>query len=76
MGACLVCATSCSDLYEGTRAAQVTDMRGIQALLQPLEEAGVLVARSEERVSLTHDLRGDPYVCFAGILTLLTSLHA
>jgi len=50
---CPVSATVCSDLYEGTRAAQMTDVRGIQALLQPLEEAGVLVARSRDRVSRT-----------------------
>lgn len=43
----------CSDLYEGTRMAQATDISGIKQILQPLEEKGVLVKRTEEEVCLT-----------------------
>ncbi|KAG5028956.1 hypothetical protein JHK87_012470 [Glycine soja] len=32
-----------SDLYEGTRMAQVTDFSGIKKLIQPFEESGILV---------------------------------
>ncbi|CAI5533074.1 unnamed protein product [Closterium sp. Naga37s-1] len=39
-----------SDLYEGTRAAQVSDMPGIRALLEPLEAAGVLLPRGDEQL--------------------------
>ena len=44
------CLSACSDLYEGTRAAQATDIAGIKALLQPLEDAGVVLPRSLEQV--------------------------
>ncbi|CAJ1943023.1 unnamed protein product [Sphenostylis stenocarpa] len=39
-----------SDLYEGTRMAQVTDISGIKQLIQPLEESGVLVKRTDEEL--------------------------
>ncbi|CAI7875683.1 unnamed protein product [Closterium sp. NIES-53] len=39
-----------SDLYEGTRAAQVSDMPGIRTLLEPLEAAGVLLPRGDEQL--------------------------
>ncbi|KAG5154589.1 hypothetical protein JHK82_012558 [Glycine max] len=32
-----------SDLYEGTRMAQVTDFSGMKKLIQPFEESGILV---------------------------------
>ncbi|KAK6125353.1 hypothetical protein DH2020_040906 [Rehmannia glutinosa] len=37
-----------SDLYEGMRMASVTDLRGVRQLLQPLEESGTLIKRTEE----------------------------
>ncbi|XP_020235032.1 probable amino-acid acetyltransferase NAGS2, chloroplastic [Cajanus cajan] len=39
-----------SDLYEGTRMAQVTDISGIKQLIQPLEESGILVKRTNEEL--------------------------
>nr|XP_007155820.1 hypothetical protein PHAVU_003G234400g [Phaseolus vulgaris]ESW27814.1 hypothetical protein PHAVU_003G234400g [Phaseolus vulgaris] len=39
-----------SDLYEGTRMAQVTDISGIKQLIQPLQESGILVMRTDEEV--------------------------
>ena len=39
-----------SDLYEGTRAARVTDLSGIRAIIAPLEASGVLVRRTDEQV--------------------------
>lgn len=38
--------------YEVTRAATIDDVGGILALIQPLEAAGVLVARSREQLEL------------------------
>lgn len=38
------------DNYDFLRPAQLTDIGGILALLQPLEEQGVLVPRSRERI--------------------------
>ncbi|KAL6013028.1 putative amino-acid acetyltransferase nags1, chloroplastic [Asimina triloba] len=35
-----------SDVYEGTRMAKVTDLPGIRILIQPLEESGALVRRT------------------------------
>ncbi|KAL2528342.1 putative amino-acid acetyltransferase NAGS1 [Forsythia ovata] len=39
-----------SDLYEGTRMARVTDISGIKQLLQPLEESGTLIRRTEKEL--------------------------
>ncbi|CAL5326141.1 unnamed protein product [Camellia sinensis] len=39
-----------SDLYEGTRMARVTDVRRIKQIIQPLEESGALVRRTEEEL--------------------------
>ncbi|KAL2522662.1 putative amino-acid acetyltransferase NAGS1 [Forsythia ovata] len=39
-----------SDLYEGTRMARVADLPGIKQLLQPLEESGTLIRRTEEEL--------------------------
>ncbi|CAA2993499.1 probable amino-acid acetyltransferase NAGS1, chloroplastic [Olea europaea subsp. europaea] len=39
-----------SDLYEGTRMATVADLPGIKQLLQPLEESGTLIRRTEEEL--------------------------
>ncbi|XP_021301002.1 probable amino-acid acetyltransferase NAGS1, chloroplastic [Herrania umbratica] len=39
-----------SDLYEGTRMAKVTDLAGIKQLIQPLEQSGTLVRRSDEEL--------------------------
>lgn len=36
-----------SDLYEGTRMARKTDIPGIKQLIQPLEESGILIRRTE-----------------------------
>ncbi|XP_058228278.1 probable amino-acid acetyltransferase NAGS1, chloroplastic isoform X2 [Rhododendron vialii] len=39
-----------SDLYEGTRMARMTDISRIKQLIQPLEESGALVRRTEEEL--------------------------
>ncbi|XP_061949725.1 probable amino-acid acetyltransferase NAGS2, chloroplastic isoform X2 [Populus nigra] len=39
-----------SDLYEGTRMARVTDLAGIRQIIQPLEESGTLVRRTDEEL--------------------------
>ncbi|KAL0919674.1 hypothetical protein M5K25_011787 [Dendrobium thyrsiflorum] len=39
-----------SDVYEGTRTAGVEDVLGIQQLLQPLEESGTLLRRTNEEL--------------------------
>ncbi|XP_016751005.2 probable amino-acid acetyltransferase NAGS2, chloroplastic [Gossypium hirsutum] len=39
-----------SDLYEGARMAKETDVAGIKQILQPLEESGTLVRRSDEEL--------------------------
>ncbi|KAF5958343.1 hypothetical protein HYC85_005568 [Camellia sinensis] len=39
-----------SDLYEGTRMARVTDVPRIKQIIQPLEESGALVRRTEEEL--------------------------
>jgi len=39
-----------SDLYEGTRMARAVDIPGIKQIIQPLEESGALVRRTEEEV--------------------------
>ncbi|XVF59253.1 hypothetical protein PTKIN_Ptkin07bG0261000 [Pterospermum kingtungense] len=39
-----------SDLYGGARMAKVTDIAGIKQIIQPLEESGTLVRRSDEEV--------------------------
>ena len=41
-----------SDLYEGTRMARVSDVRGIRQIIQPLEMAGTLVRRTDEEVCI------------------------
>ncbi|XP_059293495.1 probable amino-acid acetyltransferase NAGS1, chloroplastic [Lycium ferocissimum] len=40
-----------SDLYEGARMARVSDIPGIKQLLQPLEESGTLIRRTEEELA-------------------------
>ncbi|GLT46814.1 hypothetical protein SLA2020_205440 [Shorea laevis] len=44
-----------SDLYEGTRMAKATDLSGIKQIIQPLEEAGTLVRRTDEELLRTLD---------------------
>lgn len=39
-----------SDVYEGTRMAQDTDLAGMKQILQPLEDSGTLVQRSDEEL--------------------------
>ncbi|XP_019421377.1 PREDICTED: probable amino-acid acetyltransferase NAGS2, chloroplastic isoform X1 [Lupinus angustifolius] len=39
-----------SDLYEGTRMAQVKDISGIKQIMQPLEASGILVKRTDEEL--------------------------
>ncbi|XP_059624021.1 probable amino-acid acetyltransferase NAGS1, chloroplastic isoform X2 [Cornus florida] len=39
-----------SDLYEGTRMARVMDVPGIKQIIQPLEESGTLVRRTDEEL--------------------------
>ncbi|KAL4181784.1 hypothetical protein AMTRI_Chr12g272780 [Amborella trichopoda] len=39
-----------SDVYEGTRMARVTDIAGVKRLIQPLEESGALVRRTDEEL--------------------------
>ncbi|KAL2348303.1 hypothetical protein Fmac_002303 [Flemingia macrophylla] len=42
-----------SDLYEGTRKAEVKDISGIKQLIQPLEASGILVKRTDEELLQT-----------------------
>ena len=44
-----------SDLYEGTRAASIDDVGNILELIKPLEQQGVLVRRSRERLEMEID---------------------
>lgn len=44
-----------SDGYDATRFATIDDVGGILALIAPLEQAGVLVARSREQLELEID---------------------
>lgn len=44
-----------SDLYEGMRTAKVTDLQGIKRLLEPLEDSGVLIKRSQEELLVALD---------------------
>ncbi|KAL3526894.1 hypothetical protein ACH5RR_011550 [Cinchona calisaya] len=39
-----------SDLYEGTRMARKIDIPGIKQIIQPLEESGTLIRRTEEEL--------------------------
>ncbi|XP_057975815.1 probable amino-acid acetyltransferase NAGS2, chloroplastic isoform X2 [Malania oleifera] len=39
-----------SDVYEGTRMARATDLPGIKQIIQPLEESGKLVRRTDEEM--------------------------
>ncbi|KAJ4714711.1 Amino acid acetyltransferase(N-acetylglutamate synthase)-like protein [Melia azedarach] len=39
-----------SDLYEGTRMAKKTDLSGIKQIIQPLEESGTLIRRTDEEL--------------------------
>ena len=41
-----------ADIYEGLRPATIDDVGGILALIRPLEEDGVLVRRSRERLEM------------------------
>ncbi len=44
-----------TELYEGTRRATIDDIGGILELIKPLEEAGILVPRSRERLEIEVD---------------------
>ncbi|KAG6666056.1 probable amino-acid acetyltransferase NAGS1, chloroplastic [Carya illinoinensis] len=39
-----------SDLYEGTRMARVEDFSSIRQIMQPLEESGILVLRTDQEL--------------------------
>ena len=39
-----------SDVYEGTRMAKLEDIPGIKQVIQPLEESGALIRRSNEEL--------------------------
>ncbi|WOK93121.1 putative amino-acid acetyltransferase NAGS2, chloroplastic [Canna indica] len=39
-----------SDVYEGTRSARAADLPGIRRVIQPLEQAGVLIQRTNEEL--------------------------
>ena len=41
-----------ADLYEGTRQANIEDVAGILDLISPLEEEGILVRRSREKLEM------------------------
>lgn len=41
-----------ADLYEGTRQAQIEDVAGLLELIAPLEEEGILVRRSREKLEM------------------------
>lgn len=44
-----------SDVYEGTRMARAADLPGIKKVIQPLEESGALVRRTNEELLETID---------------------
>ena len=44
-----------TDIYEGTRQASIDDVGGILELITPLEQHGVLVRRSRERLEMEID---------------------
>ncbi|KZV57022.1 hypothetical protein F511_08180 [Dorcoceras hygrometricum] len=44
-----------SDIYEGMRTAKAADLQGIKRLLEPLEDSGVLIKRSQEELLRTLD---------------------
>lgn len=44
-----------ADIYEGTRRAALDDIGGLLELIKPLEEAGILVPRSRERLEIDID---------------------
>ncbi|KAB1214918.1 putative amino-acid acetyltransferase NAGS2, chloroplastic [Morella rubra] len=39
-----------SDLYEGTRMARLEDLNSIRQIMQPLEESGILVCRTDQEL--------------------------
>ncbi|PWA78447.1 N-acetyl-l-glutamate synthase 1 [Artemisia annua] len=39
-----------SDLYEGARSAEVTDLEAIRQLLKPLEDSGTLIRRTDDEM--------------------------
>ncbi|MCB1809269.1 MAG: amino-acid N-acetyltransferase, partial [Candidatus Competibacteraceae bacterium] len=43
------------DVYENLRSASIDDVGGILALIRPLEDAGILVRRSRERLEMEID---------------------
>lgn len=50
----LIVSSLYSDVYEGTRMAREADLDGIRQLLQPLEESGTLIRRTDEEVCYSH----------------------
>lgn len=44
-----------ADLYEGTRPANIEDVAGILELISPLEQQGILVRRSREKLEMEID---------------------
>ena len=56
------------DVYEGIRQATVEDVRGVEAIIRPLEEAGILVHRSRKQ------LEADMQHCF--VLTIDSAVLA
>lgn len=63
-----------SDLYEGTRMARLSDIPEIKQLLQPLEESGTLIRRSEEEVNLDAFYYGKILAKSASIWLMFVSL--
>ncbi|MCM5705339.1 amino-acid N-acetyltransferase [Larsenimonas salina] len=61
------------DRYEQLRDAELHDIGGLLALLQPLEEKGVLVARSRER--LEHDIHDYLVIERDGMIIGCAALH-
>ncbi|XP_041006223.1 probable amino-acid acetyltransferase NAGS1, chloroplastic isoform X1 [Juglans microcarpa x Juglans regia] len=45
-----------SDIYEGTRIARVEDLSSIRQIMQPLEECGILICRTDQELLEALDL--------------------
>ena len=63
-----------SDRYEGTRAAEVGDLPRIKELLQPLEESGMLIKRSDEQVKCLFLYNVEDFFCRFHYVMLILSV--
>ena len=63
-----------TDIYEGTRQANIDDMGGILELISPLEQEGVLVRRSREHLEM--EIEQHTIVERDGMIIACAALHA